>query len=63
MPGSDHVKLKFTYDDFLQFPDDGKRHELVKGPLLHALTRHQAPADIREPDTDDSSMAPRASAR
>ena len=28
---SDHVKLKFTYDDFLQFPDDGKRHELIDG--------------------------------
>ncbi len=26
--GSD---VKLTYDDFLQFPDDGKRHELIDG--------------------------------
>ena len=31
MPGSELVKIKFTYDDFLQFPDDGKRHELIDG--------------------------------
>jgi Uma2 family endonuclease len=46
MPGSDYViprdpsqpspegggqGLKFTYDDFLQFPDDGRRHELIDG--------------------------------
>jgi Uma2 family endonuclease len=36
MPGSEDVKLthpgvKLTYDDFLQFPDDGKRHELIDG--------------------------------
>ena len=34
--GSDHVKpaadgMKLTYDDFLLFPDDGKRHELIDG--------------------------------
>jgi Uma2 family endonuclease len=23
--------VKLTYDDFLQFPDDGKRHELIDG--------------------------------
>jgi Uma2 family endonuclease len=23
--------VKFTYDDFLLFPDDGKRHELIDG--------------------------------
>ena len=23
--------LKLTYDDFLLFPDDGKRHELIDG--------------------------------
>jgi hypothetical protein len=36
MPNSDPVKpsssgLKLTYDDFLLFPDDGKRHELIDG--------------------------------
>src|SRR5512138_1127179 len=29
MPASRGVKL--TYDDFVQFPDDGKRHELIDG--------------------------------
>ena len=23
--------VKLTYDDFVQFPDDGKRHELIDG--------------------------------
>ena len=34
MSGSDEVKpagVKLTYDDYLQFPDDGKRHELIDG--------------------------------
>jgi Putative restriction endonuclease len=36
MSGSDDVKtagpgLKLTYDDFVLFPDDGKRHELIDG--------------------------------
>lgn len=43
MPGSDDVTrprlpeasadpdLRLTYDDFLLFPDDGKRHELIDG--------------------------------
>ena len=36
--------LKLTYDDFLLFPDDGKRHELIDGE--HYVTpspnlRHQ----------------------
>ena len=60
MPGSDEMKpadssqpssegfdapgLKLTYDDFLLFPDDGKRHELIDGE--HYVTpspniRHQ----------------------
>jgi len=52
MSGSDHVKpatsvparLKLTYDDFVVFPDDGKRHELIDGE--HYVTpspnlRHQ----------------------
>jgi Uma2 family endonuclease len=56
MPGSDDVNTqparkpadtgqKLTYDDFLLFPDDGKRHELIDGE--HYVTpspnlRHQA---------------------
>ena len=49
MSGSDRVKpagsgLKLTYDDFVLFPDDGKRHELIDGE--HHVTpspnmRHQ----------------------
>ena len=36
MSGSDRVKpagpgLKLNYDDFVLFPDDGKRHELIDG--------------------------------
>ena len=36
VPGNDDVHvnspgLKLTYDDFLLFPDDGKRHELIDG--------------------------------
>ena len=34
--------VKLTYDDFLQFPEDGKRHELIDGE--HCVT----PAPIRE---------------
>ena len=49
MAGSDRVKpsspgLKLTYDDFVLFPDDGKRHEILDGE--HYVTpspkpRHQ----------------------
>jgi Uma2 family endonuclease len=49
MPGSDEMdpasqSTKLTYDDFLLFPDDGKRHELIDGE--HYVTpspniRHQ----------------------
>jgi Uma2 family endonuclease len=49
MPGSDRVRpsspgLKLTYDDFVLFPDDGKRHEIIDGE--HYVTpspkyRHQ----------------------
>ena len=49
MPGSDRVNpntpgVKLTYDDFVLFPDDGKRHELIDGehyvtPSPH--TKHQ----------------------
>ncbi len=36
MPGTDDVnpaspRLKLTYEDFVLFPDDGKRHELIDG--------------------------------
>src|SRR5947207_15815528 len=36
MPGRDPVNLdgpgvKLTYDDFVLFPDDGKRHEIIDG--------------------------------
>src|SRR5206468_8148158 len=36
MPGRDPVNpagpgVKLTYDDFVLFPDDGKRHELIDG--------------------------------
>jgi Uma2 family endonuclease len=37
-------KLKFTYDDYLLFPDDGRRHELIGGEHYVTpapLTRHQ----------------------
>ena len=38
------ARVKLTYDDFLLFPDDGKRHELIDGE--HYVTpspniRHQ----------------------
>ena len=49
MSGSDHVKpatpgVKLTYDDFVLFPEDGMRHELIDGE--HYVTaspnmRHQ----------------------
>jgi Uma2 family endonuclease len=49
MAGSDDMRpatpgVKLTYDDFLQFPDDGNRHELIDGE--HYVTpspnaRHQ----------------------
>ena len=49
MPGSDRVKpaspgVKLTYDDFVLFPDDGKRHELIDGEHYvtpSPNTRHQ----------------------
>ena len=41
MAGSDRMKtgnpaVKLTYDDFVQFPEDGKRHELIDG--VHYVT-------------------------
>jgi Uma2 family endonuclease len=49
MDGSDRVNpaspgQKLTYDDFLLFPDDGKRHELIDGEHCVAASpnlRHQ----------------------
>src|SRR5262245_8807511 len=48
MPGRDRMTgsgVKLTYDDFVRFPDDGKRHELIDGE--HYVTpspnlKHQA---------------------
>ena len=36
MSGSDfvtpiHSRVRLTYDDFVHFPDDGQRHELIDG--------------------------------
>ena len=44
MPPSAHPDTRFTYEDFLRFPDDGKRHEIIDGE--HYVTaaptiRHQ----------------------
>jgi Uma2 family endonuclease len=39
------ASLKFTYDDFLNFPDDGKRHEIIDGEHYvtpSPNTKHQA---------------------
>ena len=49
MSGTDRVKpaspgLKLTYDDFVLFPDDGKRHEIIDGEHYvtpSPNTRHQ----------------------
>ena len=43
-PATPAVDTRLTYDDFLLFPDDGKRHELIDG--VHYVTpsprlRHQ----------------------
>ena len=38
------ARLKLTYDDFLLFPDDGKRHEIIDGEHYvtpSPNTRHQ----------------------
>jgi Uma2 family endonuclease len=44
MPTGAQPDLRLTYDDFLLFPDDGKRHEIIDG--VHYVTpspnrRHQ----------------------
>ena len=36
--------VKFTYEDYLAFPEDGKRHELIEGEHYITpapLTKHQ----------------------
>ncbi len=36
--------LKWTYEDFLLFPDNGKRHELIDGEHIMSpspITKHQ----------------------
>lgn len=41
----DPARVKLTYDDFLLFPDDGRRHELIDGEHYvtpSPNTRHQA---------------------
>ena len=51
MARGDHVSpdtarsTKFTYDDFVHFPDDGKRHEIIDGEHYvtpSPNTKHQA---------------------
>ena len=34
--------LKLTYDDFVLFPDDGKRHELIDGEHVTPSPEHEA---------------------
>jgi hypothetical protein len=36
MPTGAQPDLRLTYDDFLLFPDDGKRHEIIDG--VHYVT-------------------------
>ena len=36
MPAPTRADRRFTYDDFLRFPDDGKRHEIIDG--VHNVT-------------------------
>jgi len=41
---SKHSPTKLTYDDYLQFPDDGLRHEIIEGEhyvTASPATRHQ----------------------
>jgi Uma2 family endonuclease len=51
MPWGDEMRpaptpsVKFTYEDFLNFPEDGKRHEIIDGEHLvtpSPNTKHQA---------------------
>lgn len=40
MPTAARSRVRLTYDDFLRFPDDGKRHELIDG--AHYVTASPA---------------------
>ena len=47
MRAASSTAVKLTYDDFVHFPDDGKRHELIDGEHYvtpSPNTRHQAVA-------------------
>lgn len=52
MPGSEDVKpsgpgVKLTYEDYVRFPEDGKRHELIDGEHYATpspIRKHQAVA-------------------
>ena len=52
MPGNDAMNsesnpgVKLTYDDFVLFPDDGKRHELIDGEHYVTPSLIPASADI-----------------
>src|SRR5436189_149738 len=61
MPTSAQSDVRLTYDDFLLFPDDGKRHEIIDG--VHYVTpspnrRHQQLSGriprVRAIDVDDA---------
>jgi hypothetical protein len=44
MPTTKRADERFTYDDFLLFPDDGRRHEIIDGEHYvtpSPNTRHQ----------------------
>jgi hypothetical protein len=44
MPTTNRADERFTYDDFLLFPDDGRRHEIIDGEHYvtpSPNTRHQ----------------------
>ena len=61
-PASRGVKL--TYDDYVLFPDDGKRHELIDGRALRdAHADPQAPGRQRQSVTVSSGAASRSSIR
>jgi hypothetical protein len=47
VPGNDDVRaagpgVKLTYDDFVLFPDDGLRHELIDGEQICSIFRTSA---------------------
>jgi hypothetical protein len=42
--GRSDPRLKLNYDDFLLFPDDGKRHELIDGERLRVSGTRRFPA-------------------